>query len=88
MEGRFDMGGGKGDTEDRKQYDSTVIDLCQPTSVGEQVRRGGWCRSDTPVGVEDVTLPNHKYQGGSADGGHYDVAAERGTPTPTPGTTY
>lgn len=79
----------------RKQYDQTVVNLCTPTTVEEQVERGGYTRSDTPVGIEPgQSLPKPKvpsvmaksrYQGGSAG----DVrAAHPGTSTPTPGTTY
>lgn len=72
---------------DRKTMTGVVCGVADPTSVGEQVARGGWTRSDTPCGETD-RLPAHRYQGGSADGGRYDVAAERGTSTPQSGVTY
>lgn len=67
-DGRFDMGGGAHDTEDRKQNTNEVLSIAGRTSVGEQIARGGWTRSDTPVGVDPDLPPDHKYQGGSADG--------------------
>lgn len=57
------------------------------TSVGQQVRQGGFT-SDRPYADDGSLPPPSKYQGGSADGGKYDVAAERGTSTPQAGVTY
>ena len=87
-DGRFDMAGGAHDVSSGKEYrdDAGYLALTAPTSVGEQVRRGGWTRSDTPLSEDGTLPPDHKYQGGSATG--RDRAAYPGTPTPTPGTTY
>lgn len=87
-DGRFDMSGGDHDTEDFKRYvPGQVESIAGRTSVGEQIARGGWTRSDTPSCDDPtVTLKAHKYQGGSADGG--DRAAYPGVPTPKSGTTY
>lgn len=85
-EGRFDMGGGAHDTEDRK--DNQVCDvegIAGPTTVAEQIARGT-SRKDAPCCDDNVPPLRSKFQGGSADG--RDRAAYPGTPTPTPGTTY
>lgn len=86
-DGRFDMSGGDHDTEDGKRYNGAVVQsVAGRTSVGEQIARGGWTRSDTPLGIDPDLPPDHKYQGGSADG--RVRAAYPGTPDPTPGQTY
>lgn len=91
-DGRGD--GGDHDTSHmRTPTPGVVQSVAGPTSVGEQVRRGGWTRSDTPqpasMEPEDVPqLTAHRFQGGSAGEDGHDVAAYPGVPTPTPGTTY
>ena len=68
-DGRFDMSGGAHDTEDYKHYNGAVVQsIAGRTSVGEQIARGGWTRSDTPLSEDGDLPPDHKYQGGSADG--------------------
>lgn len=80
-----DPSGGVHDTSQDRQTSPVARNWM--TSVGQQVRQGGMT-SDRPYADDGSEPPPSKYQGGSADGAHYNVAAERGTPNPTPGQTF
>lgn len=77
MDGRMDPSGGLHDTEDFKRYNGEMVQaVAGLTSVGEQIDRGGFTRSDTPVGIDPDLPPPHRYQGGSANSDGRHVVAD------------
>lgn len=67
-------------THDRQLMVGCVDAVGGRTSLGEQIRKGGMTRVDTPYSDNGSLPPPHKYQTGNPPGG-YNVAAEKGLST-------